>query len=55
MKFGQNRCFSHDVLTGRQIFYPFGLMKKDAYCADETDLIKQTGGPDFVTESWVCI
>ena len=44
---------SYDLLTGRRIFYPFGLIKKStSYCRDETDLITHTGGPDFVTESW---
>ena len=41
------------MLTGRRIFYPFGLIKKStSYCRDETDRITHTGGPDFVTESW---
>ena len=27
----------------------------ETYCRDETDSIKQTGGPDFVTESWIYV
>jgi len=42
--------FSWDLLTGRRIFYPFGLILFFAsYCRDETDLIKQARGADFVT------
>ena len=28
-------------------------LAKETYCRDETDPIKQTGGPDFETESWI--
>jgi len=27
---------------------------KEAYCRDETDLIKHPGSPDFVTGPWIC-
>ena len=29
-----------------------GKTKKETYCHDEMDPIQQTGGPNFVTESW---
>jgi len=60
-KYDKHLCFSYDLLTGRQIFYPF--QKKDhlccflmeTYCQGETDMSRQAGSPDFVTESWIRI
>ena len=53
---GLNHFFSHDLLTGRRIFYPFGLIKKStSYCRDETDLITHTGGPDFAGDFYICL
>lgn len=43
------------VLTGRHIFYPFGMITKSMSCwRDETDLITHTGGPDFPGLCYIC-
>ena len=49
---GQHRRCSYDLLTGRRISIQLGCFLKETCCRDETDLITQTRGPDFVTESW---
>ena len=32
-----------------------GLRGTETYCRDAVDPLEQTGGPDFVTESWIDI
>ena len=43
------------LLSSSQICYHASVnLGTETYCRDETDPVKQTGGPDFVTDPWMC-
>ena len=51
----QNQYLLYVLLTCSQICYAFSQLATETHCRDETDPIKQTGGPDFVAESWIYV